>query len=263
MAEQEGSVETGNPEWDTGLDDYRETIDAKGWKSAGDVLQSYQNLEKAVGADKVVLPSAEDNILEWDGWEKLGTPQDAADYAMAAPDGFEHYDTGLSDKMRQTFHEAKLTPAQAQHIHDKFVEGMMGNVETAQHSATDQQGQWETELKKEYGTAFDERIAAGKRALREYGGEEIGKILDQAGLGSNPVIVRAFVNAGLAMGHGPQLKDSESSGQFGTTPDAAKEQIAEIRANPALYDVSHAEYKVLNERLTRLTQQAYPEAPAG
>ena len=49
MAEEEGSVETGNPEWDTGLDDYRETIDAKGWKSAGDVLQSYQNLEKAVG----------------------------------------------------------------------------------------------------------------------------------------------------------------------------------------------------------------------
>lgn len=37
----------------------------------------------------------------------------------------------------------------------------------------------------------------------------------------------------------------------------AKEQIANIRANPALMDPAHAEYKVLNEKLTHLTELAY------
>jgi hypothetical protein len=215
MAETEGSVtQTGNSEgsipWNQGLDDYQEIIDAKNWQSAGDVLKSYTNLEKAVGADKVVLPNPDSDLLEWEGWEKLGTPSDPTDYAMASPDGFEAYDSDLSDDMRSVFHSAKLTPVQAQMIHDKFVERMMSSAETAQHVTADQQNQWVETL----------------------------------------------------MGHGPQLKDAESSGQFGTTPDAAKEEISKLRANPSLYDKSHAEYKVLNDRLTRLTQQAFPE-PAG
>lgn len=265
MAETEGSVtQTGNSEgsipWNQGLDDYQEIIDAKNWQSAGDVLKSYANLEKAVGADKVVLPNPDSDLLEWEGWEKLGTPSDSTDYAMASPDGFEAYDSDLSDDMRSVFHSAKLTPVQAQMIHDKFVERMMSSAETAQHVTADQQNQWVETLQKEYGTAFEERISAANRALREYGGDELAPILKAAGLESHPVVVRAFVRAGLAMGHGPQLKDAESSGQFGTTPDAAKEEISKLRANPSLYDKSHAEYKVLNDRLTRLTQQAFPES---
>jgi len=263
-SDTDGSVlDTGNPEgstpWDQGLDDYRETIDAKAWKGPGDVLKSYVELERAVGADKVVLPSAESNILEWDGWSKLGTPEDAADYAMAAPDGFESYDVELSNDMRAAFHAAKLTPAQAQLVHDKYVERMIGSAESAQTQAADKNEEWTGELKKEYGTAFDERIAAAKRAMREYGGDDLGAILHAAGLGSHPAVVRAFVNAGMQLGHGSQLKDGEATGNFGTSPDAAKDQIATLRANPALYDKSHAEYTVLNERLTRLTQQAFPE----
>jgi len=65
----------------------------------------------------------------------------------------------------------------------------------------------------------------------------------------------------MALGKGPQFKDAEGSGQFGTTPEMAQEQIAQIRANPALYDESHAEYKLLNEKLTKLNQLAYGEEP--
>jgi hypothetical protein len=263
MAENEGSViETGNPEssepWDQGLDDFRDTITAKGWKSNADMAKSYVELEKAVGADKVVLPAADADILKWDGWTKLGTPDDAADYPMAAPDGFEAYDASLSDDMRAAFHEARLTPAQAQHIHDKFVDRMITTTETINGDFANTQQKGETELKKEFGTAFDDRIAAAKRGINEYGGEELMVALVNAGLGSNPSVVRAFAKIGMTLKQSGQFKDAEGSGRFGTTPDAAKDQIAEIRANPALYDKAHAEYKVLNERLTRLTQTAFP-----
>ena len=83
---EEGSVDAGNPEDGSGVPEgtpaetamgggtgwadaqYDEVISAKGWSGADDVLKSYVNLEKAVGADKVALPAADSNILEWEGW---------------------------------------------------------------------------------------------------------------------------------------------------------------------------------------------------
>ena len=266
MADDDGSVLTGNPTgddpatepaWNAGLEDYQETIDAKGWKSSADVLQSYVHLEKAVGADKVVLPAEDSNILEWEGWSRLGTPESADGYAMAAPEGFEHYDAGLSDDMRSTFHEARLTPAQATMIHDKFVERMMGSLD---QQVTDNVGQvetWTGELRQEYGTAYDERIAVARNAIREFGTPALAEILNSSGLGNHPEVVRAFVKAGIALGKGGQFKEGEQAGNFGTTPDMAKIQIAEVRAHPGLMDPTHAEHAVLQQKLTRLTELAF------
>lgn len=268
MAEVEGSVqETGNPvdndsvdggnEWRNGLDEFSEVIDSKGWKNNNDVLKSYVNLEKAVGADKVVLPQKDSDILQWEGWEKLGVPETSEQYAMNQPDNFESYDSNLSNDMRETFHQAKLTPQQAQFIHDKYVERMSNTFNESVQSQQDQAIDWENSLKKEYGRAFDERIEAARLAVREYGTPELQKALDESGLGSHPELVKAFSKVGMSLGKGPQFKDAESSGQFGITPDMAKEQIAQVRNNPGLYDQSHPEFKLLNEKLTKLTELAY------
>ena len=260
--EAEGSVLTGNLDagtsnWADGLDEYSDVIQAKGWNSNSDVLKSYVNLEKQVGADKVVLPTADSDLTEWDGWEKLGTPQDAADYNLQAPENFEQYDQGLSDWFREAAHGAKLPGAMAQKLHDSFVERMM-STHTEMMDQTQQQNEaWESELKKEFGTAFDERVSSARSAMREFGTPELQQAIDDAGLGSHPELVRAFSKIGMQLGTGPQFKDSESSGQFGTTPEMALEQIAKIRSNPALLDRSHPEHAVLNEKLTRLNEMAY------
>lgn len=111
--EAEGSVLTGNPEavegsWTAGLEDYQDVIDAKGWQSNADVLKSYVNLERQVGADKVVLPGEGTDLTEWEGWKSLGTPENADDYKLAAPEGFDGYSAELSDWFRNAAHEMKL-----------------------------------------------------------------------------------------------------------------------------------------------------------
>lgn len=260
MSEVEGSVETGNPDagnWADGLDDYQEMIDAKGWKGPGDVLQSYAHLERAVGADKVVLPTGDADLTEWEGWAKLGTPEAADGYELGAPEGFEAYDQGLSDWFREAAHGAKLPAPIAQRLHDQFVERMQTSYGDMMQQQTQQQEEWEGSLRKEFGTAFDDRVSAARTAIREFGTPELQQAIDAAGLGSHPELVKAFANIGMALGKGPQFKDAESSGNFGTTPEMAKEEIAKIRSNPALYDQSHPEYKVLNEKLTRMTELAY------
>ena len=261
--EAEGSVLTGNPEaaaesWATGLDDYNEVIEAKGWQSNADVLKSYVNLERQVGADKVVLPSEGTDLAEWEGWQKLGTPESAEDYQLAAPEGFENYDQGLSDWFREAAHSARMPAEQAQRLHDAFVERMIGNSQDQVAAVQQQQDGWESDLKKEYGTAFDERVAAARSALREFGTPELQEIIDGSGLGSHPEVVKAFAKIGMALGKGPQGKGlGEESGQFGTTPEMAKEQIAKIRSNPALQDKTHPEHAVLNAKLTQLYELAY------
>ena len=237
---------------------YEEVIQAKGWGSADDVLQSYTNLEKTIGSDKVALPAADQSILEWDGWSALGVPDDPADYSLAAPDGMGNYDQDLSQEMRSVFHEAKLTPEQAQFVHDKYVERFANQSDMAQANQTQQLETWDKEIRAEYGVAFDERISAARMAVREFGGDDLANLMDETGLGNNPTVIRAFAKAGMALGQAGQFKEG-NTGSFGITPADAQAEIASLRANPALTDTNHAEYKVMNEKLTRLYELAYPD----
>jgi len=282
MSEEGSAMDAGNPEIGSGVPDgtaapapaepmanqgwagaqYDEVIQAKGWSNPDDVLQSYVNLEKAVGADKVALPAADSNIFEWDGWQALGVPDQADAYALAAPEGMGDYDQTLSDDMRQIFHDARLTPQQAQFIHDKYVERY---AHQADMSTADNQVQiqaWDREIRQEYGSAYEERIAAARNAVREFGGDNLATLMDETGLGNNPEMIRAFVRIGMQLGQGGQFKEGTQGG-FGITPADAQEQIAAIRANPALTDSSHPEYKVLNDKLTRLYELAYPPSSDG
>ena len=267
--ETEGSAilteDAGNPDvatdWTQGLDDYQEVIEAKGWKGTDDVLKSYVNLEKQVGADKVVLPTDGSDLSEWEGWQKLGTPEKAEDYQLAAPEGFEAYNQDLSDWFRGAAHEMKLPAAMAQGLHDRFVEQQMAQMQAAQTQAADQQAEWEGELQNEYGNAFPKRVEAAKRAMREYGSDELRQVLNDSGLGSNPHIVRAFANMGMTLESGPQFKEGESAGQFGTTPEMSKEQMAQIRGNPAYWDNAHPEHKALVAKMARLAEHAHGSDP--
>jgi len=267
--EAEGSAEAGTPEAESGgwTDNFadnatKEHMALKGYDGPESLAAAYMNLEKSVGADKIVLPTEGSDLAEWDGWEKLGLPKEASGYELAAPEGFDQYDQGLSDWFKEAAHAAKMPASQAQRLHDAFVERMMGSYTEQVAAAQQQQEANEAELKKEYGTAFDKRVSAAKGALREFGSPEMTQKLDAAGLGSDPDFVRAFAKIGVALGKGPQFKDgNESSGSFGTTPEMAKDQIAAIRNNPGLMDKTHPEHKVLNEKLTRLTELAHGTEP--
>jgi hypothetical protein len=82
--------------------------------------------------------------------------------------------------------------------------------------------------------------------------------MDETGLGNNPAVIRAFVKAGMQLGQAGQFKEG-NSGSFGITPADAQAEIASLRAHPALTDTNHAEYKVMNEKLTKLYELAYPD----
>ena len=274
----DGSVDTGNPvatpEQDAAAaaapdlsaksvdwagEDYREYVAGKGWGSADDVLKSYASLEKVYSSsDKMAAPVEGEDILAWDGWARLGVPAESKSYAMNVPEGFENgYDQTLANDMREVFHEAKLTPAQAEILHGKFVERAMGEAKSGITDSQEQIGAWDKALREKYGSAYNERVAAGRAAVAEFGGEDLAQWLTDSGAGNHPLVVDAFVKAGMALGETGQLKEGANT-SFGVTPEDAQKEIAQIRTQPALTDKFDPEYQKLNDRLTALYEHAFP-----
>lgn len=246
-----------SPEWVS--DEYRSFVDNKGWKSADDALKSYVNLERQIGQDRVALPSEGDDVANWEGWSRLGTPETADGYELNVPQEYKEYSSDLSDWFRQEAHSAKLPAHMAQRLHDAYVQRMMDGQRDA---VLDQQRQfedWGNEMKKEYGTAYDEKVGMARRAVRAFGSDQLKDLLNNTGLGSHPEMIRAFAKIGAELSTSNQFKDAEEAGSFGMTPEDARAEIARIRSHPGLMDKGDPENRVLNERLTQLYELANPE----
>jgi len=239
--------------------DYQQVVESKGWQSADDVLKSYVNLEKAMGKERLAVPEADQDITEWEGWSKLGTPETAEGYELNVPENMQDYSQELSDWFRQSAYDAKVPAHMAQKLHDGFVQRAIDQHQDQMLSTQRQVEDWTAEIKKEYGTAYDDKIGVAKRAVRAFGSDNLINILDTTGLGNHPDMIRTFAKIGAELSSGAQFKEAESTGRFGMTPADAKEQIAQIRNNPALGDRNHPEHKVLNEKLSQLYELAFPE----
>jgi plasmid replication initiation protein len=262
--EEQGNVEESAPatseltasEWVS--DEYKSFADNKGWKNSDDVLKSYVNLEKQIGQDRVALPNEGDDVAEWEGWSKLGTPETADGYELNVPQGYEEYSSDLSDWFRQEAHAAKVPASMAQRLHDAYVQRMMDG---QSNSVLDQQRQfedWGNEIKKEYGTAYDEKVGMARRAVRAFGSDNLSNMLNDTGLGNHPEMIRAFAKIGAELSTSRQFKDSEEAGSFSMTPENARAEIARIRSHSGLTNKGDPEHRVLNDRLTQLYEIAHP-----
>lgn len=161
--------ESGASSWNGGLaPELGAFVLAKGWRSAGDVVNSYRHLERLVGGDKLALPAADADEASWAPvWDRLGRPQDASGYDFAAPEG-SPYDPATAEWFRTTAHRLGLTARQAQTLHDEFIarlpdpvasgaselEAGVGSAEPADES-----------LRAHWGRRYDANMAAARRGF--------------------------------------------------------------------------------------------------
>lgn len=249
-------------DWTTGLaEDVRGFVQTKGWKGPADVIGSYTNLEKLLGADKagraLVPPKDDAAPEEWSAfYNKLGRPEAPDGYKIPVPDG----DAGEFAKTASTwFHEAGLTAKQAETLAAKWNEHMGGTLqqqqaEYAQKSAVDLQ-----DLQKEWGKDFETNAELARRARREAGlSDAEGQAIERA-LGLSKA-AKVFAFLGKQFAEAP-MKGGEGDirGNFGATPEAAKARIAALKADPdwsAKYVAGNADARAEFERLHRI---AFPD----
>lgn len=222
---------TGEGTWFEGFsDDDRSYLTKKGWdqegRGPGDVLKSYRELEKRLGApaeDFLRRPTDEASQAEF--YAALGVPEEAGGYETPTVEvgGAELNGEVLAG----ISHALKHTPEQ----HAQFAEAvgtyLQGEIEAQATATAERDAAEKTALEAEWGKTKDEQYGFARRASEQYGLDAgtIDRI--QQGLGYRGTI-ELLAKIGRSLGEGKPA-DAPRDGQgSGLTPAAARERIDQL-----------------------------------
>lgn len=199
-------------------------------KDINGLAKSYINAQKMVGADKVVIPGADaspDELNEF--YNRLGRPEQYEFEKIDLPEGFEHSEP-MDNAMKQLMHETGLTNAQANKLYSGYLQYLGNEYQEALGQNDQMRAEWDSQLKRDLGKAYDESVDLSQRAAQELGGEELLKWFDETGQGDNPMFVKLFAKIGKMMSEaGAEPGDVKS---FEMTPETAMAEIARLQRDP-------------------------------
>lgn len=215
-----------------GLDDVgMNTITTKQWKTPGDMLGSYVNLEKLVGAPPeqiIKLPKDMADPSMKDVWSRLGKPVNAADYKIEAIKGS---DPEFSKTISSIFHDADVPVSMAHKITTKYNEHVAAVVTKQQTEYTAKVERENVALRTEWGAQHDSRIEIAKNAAKAFGvsAEQINALEKVMGFAG---VHKMMYTIGSKIGEADFVRGGGKPGDFnGMTVDSAKAQIAALRAD--------------------------------
>ena len=245
--------------------DTRTWAESKGLQNGSfeNVLGSYHNLEKLMGADRAgrtVTLLGDDPTPEQTNefYNRLGRPEVSDGYTFKLDDGA---DTARLDSMRGKAHELGITDAQFTGLAEADGEYLaslsQANVDANTMAATDA----EASLRTEWGAAYDQNFAR----VDQYA-EQLGISEDQLqGLRSSmgPVEAMKFVH-GLGTKLGDDTMDTGEPVGGALTPAQAQTQLGELNMNKEFMEAwltkSHAGHKAAVEKKSALARQAAGQA---
>ena len=250
--------QTGNQWYSQLSEETRGFVQTKGWQSPDDVVQSYTNLEKLLGADKagrgVIMPKEDSAPEEWGKfYDRLGRPKSPDEYNLPVPQG----DTGQFAKVAANkFHELGITAKQAQSLAEWW-NSQSQEMQSSQVNQQAQNSEMEMQvLQSEWGKEFDANIEAARRATRQFGVEESTLEKIESAVGTREML-KLFANIGKGLNEDSFVDSTKSTG-FGISPEAARVRIGQLKGDKdwsAKYLSGNADAKAEMERLMRA---AYP-----
>ena len=190
-------------------DAYKDEKALQNFQDMDGFVKSYLHSQKLVGADKLPIPNKYATDEDWNAvYEKLGKPK--------SPDGYEFNlpkETKLDENSLKAFsaeaHKLGLLPKQAQGI-IKYYNDLAGVSETeANNKAEAARNEAEKNLRKEFGSTYNNRITAAKKlATTTLGNEFLNNTILQDGskLGDNPTVVKAFADLAAQMSEDNLIK---------------------------------------------------------
>lgn len=247
------------PEWakadgvDPALGD---VVKAKGWTHPSQVLDSYRNLEKLVGADKagraLVLPK---DANDAEGYAKvydaLGRPKTPEEYKLPVPDG----DNGdFAKSMAPHLHKLGLSQAQAEGLATVWNDHLKAVTEAEDANRIAKAQADMNDLRREWGNGYDAKMEEARRFTRTFGvsTEQTSAIESALGTGE---FLRLFAKIGASLGEDGGIP-RDGKGGFGLTPSEAQAEIAKRHGDPAFKSRYLSGDKSAIEEMSRLHQAA-------
>ena len=235
--------------------EYRTDPAFASFKDITALAKSFKDTQQFVGADKAhVLRLPKEGGVPDEVWQRLGRPEKAEGYELAAPEGFPD---DAMEAFRETAHKLGLPQAQAAGVLEFYQQQQ-------QQARTQMQTQSAEALKREWGAAYDDRMAAAKRAVREVGGDAVLGVLEQSGLGNHPDVIRMFAQIGMDRAEPGALKGGSGGVGMGgrRTPQQAQAAIGAKQRDAefmkAYHGADHAGHAAAVAEMAELYRQAHP-----
>ena len=236
-------------------------VQNKGWSEPKQVLDSYVNLEKLLGADRagntVVMPKVDALPQELDAfYNRLGRPSDPAGYKIPVPEGVP---PDFANAAAAKMHELGLTQKAGETLGSWWNEQAKAAQAAQQTELAAKVQADDAALKKDWGAAFDQNRVIAQNAARALGVDAatIEKMQEVMGLKAT---MEHFHKIGSKMGE-PEFVSGETRENFGAalTPGQAQAKINELKGDKnfvARY-VNHDAAAVAE--MARLHAFAFPE----
>lgn len=251
------SATTTPGDWMAGFnDDTKGYVQNKGFKGSGDVVESYRQFEKLMGAPKDRILTLPENMDSPEGraiWERLGAPASAKDYKLDVPQGG---DPKVTEWAANTFHELGVPKGMAEKFVGKWNEQMAVAQAAAIENAKAVFEQAQVSLKKEWGMAFDQNVNIARQAAKVVGigAEQIDAISAALGHAS---AMKLFVKLGQSVRE-DAFVGGHTTGSGKLAPEQARTQIKELRNDREFGSKLNKGDAEAKRQWQSLHEQAYP-----
>lgn len=200
-------------------DDLKVHNSLQNFKDADGLAKSYVHLNQLLGKKfEDLSPEDLDSY-----YSKLGRPEDAEGYKF--PD-MENQD--VKKWYQDNAFKMGLTQDQARGLAESYMELEQSGMKSMEEARAKQSAEWLKTIQDDFGGAFDKRIEVAKKAVKQYGGDELVSYLNESGLGDHPAMVKAFSEIGKEMLE-DSLTQTQASHSFGVTPQEALQKITNLK----------------------------------
>lgn len=252
--------------WYSGVGpDLESLAQTKGWDSPAKALDSYRNLEKMLGTEKISAPRKDWKPEDWNSfYAKIGRPEAPDKYALpeVKPEEGLTLDEKKVAEVRKLMHETGLTQAQAEKLAGWYFGDLNGTFKAAKEQNLAAKANGEKALRDQWKDRYDSEVDIARRAFSEFADDGAKQFILESGLGDDPRFVALFNKIGREM-----MEDS-ATGRGPATFEGGGAALAEIDRlksdkdfMAALFDARAVGHKESKERWTKLHQSAYPNRP--
>ncbi len=232
---------------------YKEEKSLQNFSNMDDFVKSYLHSQKLVGADKIPVPNKMATDEDWKAvYDRLGRPE--------TPDGYKYNlpkETKLEEKTLKAFseeaHKLGLLPKQAEGIINYYNSIAEQSEQAATVNEEAARAEAEVELRKEYGPAYDLKIAQARNlATNTFGPDFLRntKLADGSVLGNHPQVVRAFADLASKISEDGIVQGEAASAMTVKEIDGEIESLTQ--PGSAYWDKTHINHRKAVSEVQRL-----------
>jgi hypothetical protein len=190
------------------------------------LAKSYIHGQKAIGADKAVIPGKNATDEDWSNfYKKIGVPE-LDKYEITKLEGM---DDALLSEFKKTAHGAGLLPKQTEKVLSFYSEIGKKALKAQEDAKVAKVTEGVQALRKEWGEGYDKEVSAARVALTEFADEETIKHIRESGMGNDPKLIKLFNKVGKALAE-DKIK-GDTGGAFNLTPQEIGSKITDMMAD--------------------------------